>query len=161
MIYFLIGMAMLVLDFVTKRWALGVLKEVGSIPVLDGIFHLTYVENRGAAFGLFQNSQVIFVIVSIIALGGIFFVAKIYKNRSRILNFGLAFLAAGALGNMIDRLFYGFVVDFFDFCLINFPVFNVADICVCVAAGLLVVFVAFIEEKVKDDKGCKCDENVG
>ena len=120
MIYFLIGFCMLGLDFLTKRWALGSLSEVGTIPILDGVFHLTYVENRGAAFGLFQNSQVIFVIVSIIALGGIFFAVKRYKNRSRTLSFGLAFLAAGALGNMIDRIFYGFVVDFLDFCLIDF-----------------------------------------
>ena len=158
MVYFMLCAAILLIDFFTKYWAKNYLCGLGSIPLWKDVFHLTYVENRGAAFGILQDKQLFFVIIAVVALAVIVFVMHKYKNKSKILNLGLAFVGAGAAGNLIDRLTVGFVVDFFDFRLIDFPVFNVADIFVCMGAALVAFFVIFIEEKItKQPK--ECDQN--
>lgn len=149
MVYFVLCIGIIVLDFLVKLWAKTDLSQIGSIPVWEGVFHLTYVENRGAAFGIMQNKVWFFVIVALVAIPVIVYVFRKYQNRSQTLNMGLCFILAGAVGNMIDRITLGFVVDFLDFRIIDFPVFNIADIFVCVGAGLIAVFVIFIEEKLK------------
>lgn len=155
MLYFVIFAAILLLDVVTKLWAVSALQHVSGIPILEGVFHLTYVENRGAAFGLFQDGRMFFIVITALLLALIIFGLKKFEARSRILSTGLTFVSAGAVGNLIDRIFRGFVVDFFDFCLIDFPVFNVADIFVCVGAGLVIIFIIFFEEDAKGKKDCK------
>lgn len=157
MLYGVIFVAILVLDGLTKLWAASALEPMLRLPLWEGVFHLTYVENRGAAFGIFQDGRVFFIIITIAILVIIGIAAKRFKNRSRLLNIGLAFVSAGAVGNLIDRIFRGFVVDFFDFCLINFPVFNVADIFVCIGAVLVAVFIIFFEEENKSRRNCKND----
>ena len=151
MVYFVLCIGIIVLDFLVKLWAKTDLSQIGSIPVWKGVFHLTYVENKGAAFGIMQNKVWFFVMVALVALPVIVYVFRKYQNRSKILNLGLCFILAGAVGNMIDRITLGFVVDFLDFRIIDFPVFNIADIFVCVGAGLIAIFVIFIEEKLKSD----------
>lgn len=158
MIYFLIGAVVLLTDLLTKLWAKLCLAEIVTIPVIEKIFHLTYVENRGAAFGVFQGQRVFFVLVAIVVAVLVGYIAIKYKNKPWMLNLGLSFLSAGALGNTIDRIWRGYVVDFFDFRLIDFPVFNIADIFVCLGAGLLAVFFVFFEEKYKK-RECEHDEN--
>jgi signal peptidase II len=79
-------------------------------------------------------------------LAVVFITAKKYKGRSNVLKLSLAFLTGGAVGNLIDRIFRGYVVDFFDFCLIDFPVFNVADIFVCVGACLMIICILVLDE---------------
>lgn len=149
MVYFVVCIGIIILDFLVKHWAQAELSQIGSIPVWEGVLHLTYVENRGAAFGILQDKVWFFVIVALIAIPVILFALWKFKNRSKTLNLGLCFVMAGAVGNMIDRISLGYVVDFIDFRLIDFPVFNIADIFVCIGAGLIAVFVVFIEDKLK------------
>ncbi len=151
MVYFALCIGIIILDFLAKCWAKNELSQIGSIPVWEGVLHLTYVENRGAAFGILQNKVWLFVIVALIAISVMVFVLWKFKARSKVLNLGLCFVMAGAVGNMIDRITLGFVVDFLDFRLIDFPVFNIADIFVCIGAGLIAIFVIFIEDKLNSN----------
>ncbi|MBO4940721.1 MAG: signal peptidase II [Clostridia bacterium] len=151
MVYFLVGFAILIADFLTKILAKTHLSGLGSIPLIEGVFHLTYVENKGAAFGIMQGRGLLFVAVAVGFVAVVLWISVRVKNKPPILNLGISFMTAGALGNMIDRIVYGYVVDFFDFCLIKFPVFNVADIFVCLGAGALAVFFVFFEEKWREE----------
>lgn len=126
--------ALLVLDRLTKRWALDWLEPRGSVPVLP-FFHLTYVENTGAAFGVGRARNGFFIGLSLLLLGGLFYLQRSWPKENRWLRAGLLLVTAGAVGNLYDRLAYGFVVDFLDFRV--WPVFNVADSCVTVGACLL------------------------
>ncbi|MBM3243217.1 MAG: signal peptidase II [Candidatus Omnitrophica bacterium] len=114
----------LALDQLTKFLITENLALHESIPVVNGIFSLTLIHNRGAAFGIFKNQLYLFVFVSLVTICLIFFVLK--NNRSnRLYSFSLSLVLGGALGNLIDRVFLGYVVDFLDFHI--WPVFNVAD----------------------------------
>ena len=126
---------LVILDQITKYWARTSLKENGPIDVIKGVFSFEYLENRGIAFGLFQNKFIIFVIFTILILAAIvFFYYKLPdEKRFRPLQLCMIFIAAGAIGNMIDRVFLNYVVDFLYFNLINFPIFNVADCYVTVS----------------------------
>lgn len=133
----LVGIA---LDQLTKYLAVAHLKPIGSYPLWRGVLHLTYVENRGAAFGMLADSRWVFMVISSIALSALlvyfYFFAKHYTYLGCI---ALGMIISGGIGNMIDRTALGYVVDFIDFTLINFAVFNFADTIVCVGAGLLVL----------------------
>ncbi len=159
MIYFVIGAVIVLIDLLTKLWAKICLAKIVTIPVVEEIFHLTYVENRGAAFGVFQGQRIFFILVALVVAALVGYIVIKYKNKPWMLSLGLSFLSAGALGNTIDRIWRGYVVDFFDFRLIDFPVFNVADIFVCLGAGLVAVFFVFFEEKNKEKKECEKNEN--
>ena len=123
-------------------------------PLIQDVFHLTYIHNSGAAWGMFQGQRIIFIILTIIflILGGCMY-AKLYKKK-RFIPFCvcLIFLVSGAIGNMIDRIKLRYVVDFFDFRLINFPVFNVADIYITVSMILLLILLLFVynEQEFED-----------
>lgn len=134
------------IDQLSKVWALNYLKEVGTIPVIENVFHLTYVENRGAAFGMLENNQWIFVIVALVA--SIFGLYYLYNKKINILGkSSIIMIIAGAVGNAIDRVRLGFVVDYFDFRIIWQYVFNVADVFVVVGTILLCVYILFFEDK--------------
>lgn len=130
------------IDQIIKFGVLNYLKEKGSIPIIDGIFHLTYVENRGAAFGMFENNQIIFVIIALIAAFiGLYW---LHKNKEKINIVGKAsviMIVSGAIGNLIDRLRLGFVVDYFDFRIIWQYVFNFADVLVVCGTILLCFYI--------------------
>lgn len=123
-----------------------------DFEIIKGFFYLTYVENRGAAFGILQNFRWFFIILTVIALAVM--VWYFIKNQNKMLRLSLSFIMAGAVGNFIDRLFRGFVVDFFDFYPFgyNFPVFNVADICVNIGVFFLLIYVLFIYKEQEEDK---------
>ena len=142
------------IDQLTKYLAVQYVKPVGSIPVIDGFFQLTYVENRGAAFGIMQNKQWFFLIITLAVLAGLIWISgKIPEERHFTpLKICLYFVGAGAVGNMIDRIFRKYVVDFVYFSLINFPVFNVADIYVTVAAVMLVILILFFYQEEDFDR---------
>lgn len=136
------GLLLLVFaDQYTKLLALRYLKDQESFVVLEGVFELHYLENRGMAFGLFQNKRYFFVIMTIIVLLVVAYFYSVTPASKRYLPLRLCmiFLTAGAIGNFIDRLLRGFVVDFFYFSLIDFPIFNVADIYVTVTFFVLVL----------------------
>jgi signal peptidase II len=121
---------------------------VETYPLINNVFHLTYVENRGAAFGILQNRQWFFILITFIVLAVVIF--YIYNKKDKLNNFlliALAMIVGGAIGNLIDRMIRGFVVDFFDFTLINFAVFNIADCFVVVGTILLAIYIIFESKK--------------
>ena len=141
----LLTILLVVLDQWTKRLAVAGLKGKEPFVIWDGVFELHYLENRGAAFGMMQGQQTFFLII-----GAVVFVAAIYLfcKMSKDAMFWpirmiIVFILAGAWGNMIDRLRLNYVVDFFYFKLIDFPIFNVADIYVSVGTAVLIVLIMF------------------
>lgn len=134
------------LDQYTKYLAVIFLKDTASFPIIDGVFEFHYLENYGAAFGMLQNQKVFFIFIAVVILTAICYVIfRMPDNkRYRSMNLFLVLIASGAVGNMIDRFRYDYVVDFMYFKWINFPIFNVADIYVTCAAVLLVIFLLFV-----------------
>ena len=144
MIYILIILGLIGLDQISKFLAVKYLVNIGSIPIIKDIFHLTYVENRGAAFGMFQNNQMIFVVVALAAC--IFGLYYLYKKQLNLLGkSAIILIIAGAIGNLIDRVRLGFVVDYFDFRIVWDYVFNVADVFVVIGTILLCIYIIFFE----------------
>ncbi len=148
---FFVGIAaLLLLDQITKWIVLNTLTKVDTVALIDGIFHFTYCENRGAAFGIMQNRVWFFVVITIAVFIAVIWYMIKYKPKNKWLIFSLTLLMGGALGNFVDRIFRGYVVDFLDFRLINFPIFNVADCFVVIGAILLACYMIFSEyEKEK------------
>ncbi|WP_093430332.1 signal peptidase II [Paraclostridium bifermentans] len=144
MIYILIILGLIGLDQISKFLAVKYLVNIGSIPIIKDIFHLTYVENRGAAFGMFQNNQIVFVVVALAAC--IFGLYYLYKKQLNLLGkSAIILIIAGAIGNLIDRVRLGFVVDYFDFRIVWNYVFNVADVFVVIGTILLCIYIIFFE----------------
>ena len=140
------SVVLIFLDQLTKSFAVAHLKNQAPLVIWDGVFELRYLENRGMAFGLLQNRQVLFIIMTILVLFviGYIYLCKIPSNRHFFfMNVVAVLFFAGAIGNFIDRVSNNYVVDFFYFVLIDFPIFNVADIYVTVAAFFLILLGLF------------------
>lgn len=133
------------LDQYTKILAVTHLKDANPVPIIEDVFELHYLENRGAAFGILQNQHLFFVISGLILLtvGTILYVRLPYTKRMLPLRICLISIAAGAIGNMIDRVTLNYVIDFLYFKLIDFPIFNVADIYVTVSTFLVAFLILF------------------
>ena len=124
------------------------LMELGeSIPVFAGIFHITYIENPGAAFGLFANQRLIFIVAGVLVIAAACLMYRRLMSEKAIIRWGVALLLGGAVGNLIDRLRIGGVIDFLDFRI--WPVFNIADIGICVGVALLMYALIYDTEKEK------------
>ena len=136
---------LIVLDQWTKHLAVLHLKDQIPFVLLEGVFELNYLENRGAAFGMFQGQRTEFLVCTLVILAVVAFYYNRLPEGRRFLPLRLVgtLLTAGAIGNMIDRTLNSFVVDFLYFKLIDFPVFNVADCYVTVGAALLAVLILF------------------
>lgn len=135
--------AAVVVDQVSKILVIKYLKDIVSVELIPGIFRFTYVENRGAAFGMLSDNRWVFMIISTLAIGALIVYLWKFRPDSRLACLALSMIAGGGIGNMIDRVALGYVVDFIDFCA--FPnlwmwVFNIADAFVCVGAGLLILW---------------------
>ncbi len=133
------------LDYLTKQLAVAHLMNRESIVLIKNVLELRYLENRGAAFGIFHGGRIVFAIIAFAVMAGILvMVGKIPdKKRYYPLYLSLIFIFAGAMGNQIDRLVQGYVVDFVYFSLIDFPIFNVADIYVSVTTFVLIGLLLF------------------
>ena len=149
MIYIIIAILVFIGDIISKYIAEQNLIYVRTIPLIENVFHLTYVENRGMAFGMFSGGRVLFIIVSVVVLVLLIMLFKKTEISARTVwqKAGTALIFSGALGNLVERISKGYVVDFLDFTLIDFPVFNIADIAVCVGAGMLVIHFLLAERK--------------
>lgn len=134
-------LAAVLLDVVSKALVVAHLKPISTFPIIPDIFHLTYAENPGAAWSLFSapDQRWIFMTVSTLAITAMLLYLCIANLPSRLLRVGLGAVIGGGIGNMIDRISLGYVVDFLDARFINFPIFNVADCFVTVGAGILFV----------------------
>lgn len=142
----LLAILLISFDQLTKYYAVLMLKDQPPYSVVDGVFELHYLENNGAAFGILQGQKFFFLFIAAIVLGMIFYVLfkMPYQKKYIKLHMTLVLITSGAIGNLIDRVRFNYVVDFLYFSLINFPVFNVADIYVTVAAFFLVILLLFV-----------------
>ncbi len=151
MVYWILGFVVFGLDILTKLLAEKNLMGVATLPLWKEVFHLTYVENRGIAFGMFGGGRIFFILFTIVVLGFLLWFFRKNEQKTWWLRCGTAMVMSGALGNLLDRIVRGYVVDFLDFRLIDFPVFNIADIAVCIGAVMLVIHCFQSEEKREDE----------
>ncbi len=134
------------LDQLTKYLAKTYLKPVGSVPLIQDVFHFTYVENRGAAFGILQNQRWLFIALTVVVSAAIVYYLFIRTPENIVLTIALSMILGGAIGNLIDRLRLGYVVDMLHFTLIDYPVFNVADSFVVIGTILLAYYILFMAD---------------
>lgn len=147
-----LAVVLVVFDQVSKFL---VVKNIGfgdSINVIPKLFDFTYVKNTGAAFSVLSEHTWLLSIISVVFCIGIAVWFFMKKPESKLLKLATTFVFAGALGNAIDRVFLGYVVDFIETVFMDFPVFNVADILVCVGAGLFLVYELFFDTDIKKEK---------
>lgn len=146
MMLVIIASGLLIIDQITK-FAVRSRMEIGeTLPVFRGVLDFTYVQNRGAAFSLFQNSQLITVILPVITMiVGVMFLLYLRKKKERLAELGVLLIMSGGIGNLIDRTVMGFVTDMIS--VGSFPVFNVADICVTVGCAVLILWVIIGDRK--------------
>ena len=143
---FVFAVLLILLDQFTKRLAIVKLKGQEAFPILKDIFELDYLENRGSAFGMFQNKKVFLLIMGFVFMALVIWVIFRTPAQKRFLPVHIVAvcLLAGGIGNMLDRFLLGYVVDFFSFVLIHFPVFNVADIYITVSCAALLILHVFV-----------------
>lgn len=120
------------------------LKPIGAIPIVKDIFHLTYARNTGAAFSILRDKQAFLILVTaIVVVALIYYLIKILKTGEVAFKLSLAMIIGGALGNLIDRVRLNYVTDFLDFTLINYPIFNLADVFVVSGVVMLSYMLLF------------------
>lgn len=139
------------LDYITKRIVSGNMLLYQSIPVIKGVFNITYVKNTGASFGMMAGARWFFVAVTVFLIAAVIYYAVKNKITDKLFLVSASFVVGGGIGNLIDRIATGAVVDFFDFCLINFAIFNVAD-CFVVVGVILMAIYYIKEEKTKKEE---------
>lgn len=137
----LIMISLVGLDQLTKMWATAALSGGKDIAVWTNVFHLHYVKNTGAAFGILGGKQILLIVITgTITIVMLFYLRKLPQTFwGKWAKFSFILIISGAIGNLIDRIFLNYVRDFLYFKLIDFPVFNIADICVVVGVGILLV----------------------
>lgn len=154
---FFLTAIIIILDQVTKYAAIKYLKNQRPIVIIKDYFQLNYVENRGAAFGILQGRRLLFLVITIsVVLIITFYLVKYYNQMNTITKVSFAMLIGGAIGNLIDRIRLGYVVDFISVSLINrydFPVFNIADISVVISTIFIVYLVLFDKLEFGDENG--------
>ena len=151
----IIAVVVVVLDQITKIAVHSNMDVSQQIPVIKDVLHITYVRNEGMAFGLFSDNRLVFMIPTVILIAVVIWAIVKFSKRNKALDVALGLILGGGIGNMIDRLFRGYVVDFVDFCAFDFWqwVFNVADAAV-VVGGFLVAIVLLTDKKLlPDDTG--------
>lgn len=150
MLILIISALVIALDQYSKQWAVERLSQ-GSITIIDGVFNLTYVQNTGAAFGLFQNGKVYFLILIPLILISFLLYVVAKQRKNRWVNFAAALIIGGAAGNYIDRISLGYVIDFLDFKI--WPVFNIADSSIVLGTAIYAYYVFFISDKAGRREG--------
>lgn len=153
MIYILI-ITFLIMDIVSKLIISRICTLNNSVSIINNFFNITYTHNYGGAWSILSSSTIIITIISFVVIGGIIF--YLYKNKinSRVEKIGYALLLGGAIGNLIDRIIYGYVIDFLDFNIFgyNFPIFNIADICIVI--GIFIIIVMQVKGEFYNDNKC-------
>ncbi len=151
--YYIIAVIIVIIDQLSKLAIVNYIdgRNISTVPLWEGVFHLTSHRNAGAAFGILQGQRWFFIATTVIVLAAIIYIIYKYEGHrdKRLFLGGLAFVLGGAVGNFIDRLFLGSVIDFFDFRLINFAIFNVADAAISCGVALLLLdtFLSYRAEK--------------
>ena len=146
------------IDQLTKWLAVVNFSESPDMVFIPGLVEFTYHENPGAAWGMLQNHRWVFMLTSTVAIIGILiYLAKNRKNLHTMSVIAFTLIVAGGVGNMIDRVLIGYVVDFINFLFIDFPVFNFADMCVTVGAAVMIAWLLFVDlpSSVREEKAKK------
>ncbi|HDB1887199.1 TPA: signal peptidase II, partial [Staphylococcus aureus] len=146
-IYYIIAVIVLIID---QLWKSAIVKwmEIGqTIPLWEGVFHITSLRNKGAAFGILQGQRWFFIIVTLIVVLGIIYYLQTEGRNNRQISFALSLLLGGALGNFFDRLIRGEVIDSLDFRLIDYPIFNLADVFIVSGVALMILEVLLQSKK--------------
>ncbi|QQK78341.1 signal peptidase II [Salicibibacter cibarius] len=154
MIYYLLALVVLIADQLTK-WLIAAYMEIGeTIPVIEDVIHITSHRNAGAAFGILQGQMWLFYIVTIIVTVGIVYFIKKMGQTDKWIGIPLGILLGGTVGNFIDRILHGEVIDFIDVYIgtYSFPIFNVADSALTVGVILLIIKLFIDERKEKKEK---------
>ena len=150
MYYFLIIIAVVILDQIIKKAVVASMALYESIPVIQDIFHITYIHNKGAAFSIMEGQiNVLIMLPLAMIIAAVIFMMVMRKKGHPLMMTSVALIAGGGIGNLVDRIALGYVVDYLDFRV--FPIFNLADIAVCVGCGLLVLYVLLIDGKQKNE----------
>lgn len=159
--------ATVLIDLVTKLLVMNNMEIGESIPLIEGVLHLTYITNKGAAFGSLADARWFFMAVSVLLIAFLTFLILIWENGEKLFYVAASMVLGGGIGNMIDRIAYGEVVDFIDFCA--FPslwkwIFNGADSFVCIGGGLLILWYISFEikaaRKAKAEKAAEAESTV-
>ena len=133
--FVIVALLVVIFDQLTKYYVVENFYLGESVPVIENIFHWTYILNPGAAFGMLEGSRWFFVVIAVGVLGGIWYMKDEINEGGWMMQYGAALFGGGAIGNLIDRARSGLVIDFFDFRI--WPVFNVADIAICVGVAMI------------------------
>jgi len=154
-LYFSLVLFLLIIDQLTKAVISRSISLHTSLNLISGFFNLTHIRNKGAIFGLFSrsNSSVVHILMMLVSLAALSFIMYYFLKSfpgERLLIFSLSLILAGALGNLIDRIFKGYVIDFLDFYVKDWhwPTFNFADFCITIGAVIL-IFIFFFERRPK------------
>lgn len=150
----IIAVVLVAVDQVIKNWAAETLIK-GEISVIEHVLYLKYAENTGVAFSMFSDNRWVLIGVTSIMLVAVLAFFLSGKVTEKLEIFSLSLLLSGGVGNLIDRISLGYVIDYIDLRIINFAIFNFADICICVGAFLLCVAVYFSDKKEKEEKIAK------
>ena len=153
--YLLGSLALILLDFLFKKWAVLSLKPIGHFDIIKNVLSLHYHENYGAAFGILQQKKWFLIVFTSIMLALLVYLLFDKKLQKPILNTSLMLIIGGGVGNLIDRIVKGYVVDYIYFEPINFPIFNFADICVVCGTILLFIYLLFFDKS--DEKAEKLE----
>lgn len=145
--------ALVGIDQLLKFWVLQSLAPIGVYPVIKGVFQFRYLENQGMAFGMMQEQWWLLIGGTAIVLATGLTVIFLRKVHSKWLLATLTLAVAGGIGNLIDRIFRGFVVDYLDICAINFAVFNFADVCVSAAMVMFLIWLLFFHSEDEKKQG--------
>lgn len=162
MLSVIIAVAVVLIDQLTKILVVNNFKIGESVPLIDGVLNFTFHTNKGAAFGILSENRYVFMIASAAIIAVLCFIVYKYHGQSKLFDICLGLIIGGGLGNMIDRVIYGYVVDFIDFCAFDFwtYIFNIADSAVVIGCILAIIFLLF-DKKAKsfmDEK--KTEESV-
>lgn len=149
-IYWVVAAICLVgLDRITKYFAVTYLMDKGSISLIPNIMEFYYTENDGAAFSSFSGQRALLVILPIIMMVVLLVLLHKTKKKPFVMKATVMMIIAGGIGNLIDRILYGYVVDFISFPFLRFPIFNVADVFVSVGGFILVIYLIFFDKEEK------------
>ena len=147
----IIGIVLAVLDQVIKYFVSVYLQPIGSVSVIDGLFSLTYVENRGVAFGMFTDMRWVFVTITSVMLAIIIFYMFKKHPQGKFFYICAGMIIGGGVGNLIDRVLYGYVIDYLSLSFFS-PVCNFADYCITIGTVLLMIYILFFSDAIKNSK---------
>lgn len=147
----LIILGVVLADQIAKYYIASTMTLGLSLAVIPNVFHLTYILNPGAAFGILENQRWFFILIAVSMLGMVMYYYPKLKKEGAVMRFGTALLAGGAVGNLIDRIKTGYVVDFLDFRI--WPIFNIADMGIVVGVGMMMYALFFLKRKKDEGHG--------